>query len=192
MSYFSDSHVSTLQASFLTKKLTINGVHVTLSIWDTAGQERFHALGPIYYRDSNGAVVVYDVTDPHSFDKAKTWVKQLRNMLGENTCLAIVGNKIDLLSDTSNLSNHSLITQAQKYSETITNAIHYCTSAKKNKGIDEMFLDLIKRMVSYQQKMQTSAASSTLKSSRSLRIADDPQTENVSWQDNPGVNKCNC
>ena len=27
---------------------------VQLSIWDTAGQERFHALGPIYYRDSHG------------------------------------------------------------------------------------------------------------------------------------------
>ena len=36
---------------------------------DTAGQERFHALGPIYYRDSNGAILVYDVTDEDSFLK---------------------------------------------------------------------------------------------------------------------------
>lgn len=65
-----------------------------MNIWDTAGQERFHALGPIYYRDSNGAVLVYDVTDPDSFNKVKTWVKELRKMLGNNVCIAIVGNKV--------------------------------------------------------------------------------------------------
>lgn len=42
-----------------------------LAIWDTAGQERFHALGPIYYRDSNGAVLVYDITDEDSFNKVR-------------------------------------------------------------------------------------------------------------------------
>ncbi|CAG2183721.1 unnamed protein product, partial [Oppiella nova] len=60
---FNDTHESTLQASFLTKKFIVNNTRVQLSIWDTAGQERFHALGPIYYRDSNGAVLVYDVSD---------------------------------------------------------------------------------------------------------------------------------
>ena len=58
-----------VQASFLTKKLNIAGRRATLSIWDTAGQERFHALGPIYYRDSNGAILVYDITDEDSFQK---------------------------------------------------------------------------------------------------------------------------
>lgn len=38
-------------------------------VQDTAGQERFHALGPIYYRDSNGAILVYDITDEDSFQK---------------------------------------------------------------------------------------------------------------------------
>jgi len=44
-------------------------VRVFVCIQDTAGQERFHALGPIYYRDSNGAVLVYDITDEDSFMK---------------------------------------------------------------------------------------------------------------------------
>ena len=67
-----------------------------LSIWDTAGQERFHALGPIYYRDANGAVLVYDITDADSFAKVKNWIKELRKMLGNEISLAIAGNKIDL------------------------------------------------------------------------------------------------
>ena len=88
---FNDKHITTLQASFLTKKLNIGGKRVNLAIWDTAGQERFHALGPIYYRDSNGAILVYDITDEDSFQKVKNWVKELRKMLGNEICLCIVG-----------------------------------------------------------------------------------------------------
>ena len=83
----------------MTKKLNIDGQHVNLAIWDTAGQEKFHALGPIYYRNSNGAVLVYDITDDKSFQKVKSWVKELRKMLGNEICLMITGNKTDLEKD---------------------------------------------------------------------------------------------
>lgn len=83
----------------MNKKLNIDGSRINLSIWDTAGQEKFHALGPIYYRSSNGAVLVYDITDQDSFQKVKNWVKELRKMLGTDICLVIVGNKSDLEKD---------------------------------------------------------------------------------------------
>ena len=51
-------------------------------MWDTGGQERFHALGPIYYRDADAAVLVYDITDADSFARVKTWVKELRQIAG--------------------------------------------------------------------------------------------------------------
>lgn len=54
-----------------------------------AGQERFHCLGPLYYRDSQGAVVLYDVTDSESFSKAKAWIQELRNILGETVSILL-------------------------------------------------------------------------------------------------------
>ena len=60
---YNDKQVSTLQASYLDKRITVNGDSAQLSVWDTAGQERFHALGPIYYRDADAALLVYDITD---------------------------------------------------------------------------------------------------------------------------------
>lgn len=87
------------QASFVKKKINIAGKAVNLAIWDTAGQEKFHALGPIYYRMSNGAILIYDITDEDSFNKVKNWVKELKKMLGSDICLTIAGNKIDLEKD---------------------------------------------------------------------------------------------
>lgn len=43
--HFSYSLSSTIGASFLTKKLVVDGCKVRLQIWDTAGQERFRSMG---------------------------------------------------------------------------------------------------------------------------------------------------
>ncbi|CAG2168347.1 unnamed protein product [Oppiella nova] len=183
---FNDTHESTLQASFLTKKFIVNNTRVQLSIWDTAGQERFHALGPIYYRDSNGAVLVYDVSDADSLSKVKSWVKELRKIRGNHVVLAIVGNKTDLLSPQQqhNIADNEIIAEAQKYSQSV-NANHYCTSAKTNKGIDDLFLDLTHKMLAQNQLLheqtQVKSRSTTSGSSqRGLTIAADPPTDEES------------
>ncbi|EGD77802.1 rab family small GTPase [Salpingoeca rosetta] len=138
---FNENHVSTLQASFLKKKINLNQQRVELAIWDTAGQEKFHALGPIYYRNSHGAVLVYDITDQDSFQKVKNWVRELKKMLGSNIALTICGNKSDL-------ERQRTVDQAEAeaYAASV-GAKHFQTSARLNRGIDEMFLDLAKRLV---------------------------------------------
>jgi len=142
---FNDKHLTTLQASFLNRKINVDNKRVNLAIWDTAGQERFHALGPIYYRDSHGAILVFDITDEDSFQKVKNWVKELKKMLGDDICLCIAGNKIDLEKD-RNVQN----IDAEEYARSV-GAKLYHTSAKLNKGIDELFLDLTKRMLAKQE-----------------------------------------
>lgn len=162
---FNDKHLTTLQASFLNKKLNISGKRVNLAIWDTAGQERFHALGPIYYRDSNGAILVYDITDEDSFQKVKNWVKELRKMLGSDICLCIVGNKIDLEKE-----RHVSVDEAESYAVSV-GAKHFHISAKLNKGIEEMFLDLSKNML--EKAGQDGQKNSTGKNRKSVVIVDD-------------------
>ena len=94
---FSDSQAPTVQATYLSKTVKLeNDARVTLNVWDTAGQERFHALGPIYYRDADAAVLVYDITDADSFARVKTWVKELRQIAGGEISLAVCANKSDL------------------------------------------------------------------------------------------------
>jgi len=118
------------------KVIVNNNITVQLSIWDTAGQERFHALGPIYYRDASGALLVYDITDSESFNKVKNWVKELKKIVGNDIIIVIAGNKIDL--EKNRAVNEE---EAISYAESV-GATHFHTSAKANKGLDEVFFSL--------------------------------------------------
>jgi len=84
------------QASFLNKKLNINGKRVNLAIWDTAGQEKFHALGPIYYRMSNGAILVYDITDEDTFQKVRLQISIYKYIV-QSIFVSMMNNEIEQL-----------------------------------------------------------------------------------------------
>lgn len=141
---FNTQHLSTLQASFVTKKVTLpDERRAQLNIWDTAGQERFHALGPIYYRGSDGALLVYDITDQDSFQKVKSWVRELKQMRGSEIALIIVGNKTDLEEQRA-ISYET----ALRYAQTV-GAQYVETSAKENDGVNELFELLTQLMVAH-------------------------------------------
>ncbi|CAA9997959.1 unnamed protein product [Nesidiocoris tenuis] len=125
---------------------------INLAIWDTAGQERFHALGPIYYRMSNGAILVYDITDEDSFQKVKNWVKELKKMLGSEICLSIAGNKVDLEKE-----RNVPVEVAEEYARSV-GAVHFHTSAKLNVSIEELFLELTQRMMERAQQLEMQKA----------------------------------
>ena len=72
-----------------------NGNNVKALIWDTAGQERFRSIAPIYMRNSNIIVLVFDVNNIISFNNLKDWIILIRDNC-DPYLLLIVGNKIDL------------------------------------------------------------------------------------------------
>ncbi|VDK30400.1 unnamed protein product [Gongylonema pulchrum] len=159
------------QASFLNKKLHVDGELVELSIWDTAGQEKFHALGPIYYRDSHGALLIYDITDSHSFEKVKMWVKELKRMLGDDVFLIIIGNKVDL-----ERNRNVQMVEAADYAKSIS-AEHFETSAKDNIGITQVFDHLVKGLIERAKQAQFEGLDSSHHGSsrrNDLLIVDDP------------------
>ena len=137
---FNDKQPATIQASYLTKRVNVDGTSTQLAVWDTAGQERFHALGPIYYRDADAALLVYDITDVDSFARVKNWVKELRQMAGKDIIIALVGNKIDM-------ERHRRVTDAEanEYAASV-GAELFGTSAKADKGVDAAFAGIAKRL----------------------------------------------
>lgn len=74
---FKETQQSTLGAQFITHTIESHDYIMQFDIWDTAGQERFQSLGALYYKNSTGAIIVYDITSPASFQRAKSWVNEL-------------------------------------------------------------------------------------------------------------------
>ncbi|KAG6600719.1 Ras-related protein RABA2a [Cucurbita argyrosperma subsp. argyrosperma] len=87
---------STIGVEFATRTLQVEGRTVKAQIWDTAGQERYRAITSAYYRGALGALLVYDVTKPMTFDNVNRWLKELRDHADSNIVIMLIGNKTDL------------------------------------------------------------------------------------------------
>ncbi|KAK3942398.1 ras family-domain-containing protein [Diplogelasinospora grovesii] len=98
---FQENKEPTIGAAFLTQKCNLPTRTIKFEIWDTAGQERFASLAPMYYRNAQAALVVYDLTKPTSLIKAKHWVAELQRQASPGIVIALVGNKLDLTSDST-------------------------------------------------------------------------------------------
>ncbi|CAO3667612.1 unnamed protein product [Umbelopsis ramanniana] len=150
---FQENREPTIGAAFLTQKCNVDDRSIKFEIWDTAGQERFHSLAPMYYRNAQAAVVVYDVTKAASLDKAKSWVKELQRQANPNIVIALVGNKLDLVQqaeeeDEDAEEGTSTVRQvpqeeAAAYAQE-SGLLFFETSARTGDGVDQVFSDIAK------------------------------------------------
>jgi len=97
-SQFQEYQEATIGAAYLTQSILVGDPEVTVKfeIWDTAGQERYHSLAPMYYRGAHAAIVVYDITNAQSYQRAMAWITELRERAPGVKVIALAGNKSDL------------------------------------------------------------------------------------------------
>lgn len=130
--------IGTLYESFQDVR---DGRALEIQIWDTAGQEQYRSLGPIYYRSSAAALVVFDISNRKSFDDIGVWVQEFRNVAGENTVVLLVGNKVDL-------EEKRVVSKEEAEEWAKKNSCIYCeTSARNGEGIKPLFTLLVDELM---------------------------------------------
>ncbi|KAK9765969.1 Vacuolar protein sorting-associated protein 21 [Basidiobolus ranarum] len=192
---FQEKKGPTIGAAFLTQKCRLEDKVIKFEIWDTAGQERFHSLAPMYYRNAQAAVVVYDITKAISLDKAKIWIKELQRQANPNIVIALVGNKADLTvpseGDTKeelNATREVLTEEVEAYANE-SGLVFFETSAKNGHGVNEVFTQIAKEIPTEQISASTRLRSGSVSTGNS-RVNLDDRTSNGTT--NKTNSKCAC
>ncbi len=93
-------YMKTIGIEISTKKVEIYEAEVMLSFFIFSPEQRFwdntqkHNL-EVYVRGSAGAVIMYDITNPISLDRASQWIQIIKNN-AEDIPILLLGNKLDL------------------------------------------------------------------------------------------------
>lgn len=131
---FSSQTTPTIAAGFCNAKVKLGKTNINLLIWDTAGQESYRSLTSQYYRETKIAIIVFDLSSPHSLDSVTDWHERVCEVNDGRVVTVLVGNKLDL-------NNRRVTTeQAEKVADSI-GALYRETSALTGKGIKEVFDD---------------------------------------------------
>ena len=94
----------------------------------------------MYYRGAAAAVVVYDVTNPTSFEGAKSWVKELQRRGEAGVVIALAGNKAD------NKEARKVSAEDVKEYAAENNCLCMETSAKTGMNVKELFVAIAKKL----------------------------------------------
>lgn len=148
--FFRTDYKTTIGSQFAVKNINIpedgdNDLVVKLQIWDVAGQSRFQILRPMYYRGSNGGLLVYDVSRRRTFMLLEEWLDELHKAIQKEIPLVLVANKTDLPDRVVEPSEGREFADAHgmPYVE---------SSAKTGEGIVDIFAQLGATLVDRRQK----------------------------------------
>lgn len=123
------------------KILNINNTEISLSIWDIAGTEKYKSMAQLFFKDGQGALLVYDKTKSDTFFSLPFWVNELQLHTGPNKPIVIVANKADKTEEFQ-------VTTDQGLDYANSNQCKFFeVSAKTGEGINEAFNALASQLI---------------------------------------------
>ena len=132
---FPEAHMATIGVEFKDKIINVGKWKVRLQIWDTSGQERFRSITQNFYRNADGILFVYDVTNRESFSHIKDWLMDSQ-VEDSDIKRILVGNKIDL-EDKRAIDAEKMNTFAESKKMKC-----FETSAKSGENVENIFKEI--------------------------------------------------
>ena len=138
-------------------KRTIGGKEVTINLFDIPGRELTSDNRSKHYKDTKGAIVIFDISRPDSFRHTPFWLEELMNYSGTGKVpILLVGNKSDL-RETSQRTLNPIDAKEYVFRLNRTTRVdgvenHYVElSAKSGKGLVVAIDMLIESMIKHQE-----------------------------------------
>jgi DnaJ homolog subfamily C member 27 len=132
---FVPKYISTIGVDYGVKKVTVDGRLVKVNFWDLAGHPEFFEVRNEFYKDTQGAILVFDITSKRSFEALEMWHKEFtRYSGGKKSVVFVVGNKTDLGGKSR------VINESEAKAWAVSHGFkYYETSAANGDGVKDMF-----------------------------------------------------
>lgn len=141
---FVHKYLATIGIDYGVTKVNIRDKDVKVNIFDMAGHPIFYEVRNEFYKDTQGAIIVYDVSDRNSFEALDSWILELQNEIGnqaevDNIAVCVCANKTD---------KKRVIDESEGRIWADSKGYHYFeTSAQTGEGVAEMFQVLFDSVV---------------------------------------------
>ncbi|ELP91180.1 rab17, putative [Entamoeba invadens IP1] len=140
---FEPTYRATIGVDFAVKFVTIGGKELQLRMWDVAGQEKYIGMTRVYYKDAQGAVILYNTTSEYSLEATNKWKEDLDTKVslnGEPIPAILVGNNSELLTNEQR-------SQAENSLKQKVLQQRYTTGALISSKGDPKFNDVMEKLV---------------------------------------------
>ncbi|NWX24109.1 RAB17 protein, partial [Aegotheles bennettii] len=143
----------TVGCSFFTQTLKLESATLKFEIWDTAGQEKYHSVCHLYYRGAHAALLVYDIANEETLNRAKLWLRDLeKEFLPDEIVIALVGNKTDLAAEREVATE-----EGEEFAKT-KGILFMETSAKSNHQVNDIFMAIAQELLRREQEKVSSSS----------------------------------
>ncbi|MHA1730040.1 MAG: Rab family GTPase [Promethearchaeota archaeon] len=142
---FEQQYLPTVGVNISKQPVAYKDKKFNLMCWDIAGQPQFFLLHKVYYNGANGVIMMFDLTQSHTFTNVKNWYKELVKYNLKNIPIILVGNKTDLRKERKIIKP-----MAETLMDQLGISVYFETSALDGTNINNVF----KKMTSmiYQDK----------------------------------------
>ena len=140
---FKRSYIPTMGTNITEKSFRVKDNIIELILWDLAGQSKFELMRKYFYQGSEAVILIFDLTNPVSFESITQWFKDIEENLNiEHELIGcIFGNKSDLDNARKIGSNeaHKLATQLK--------LDYFETSALTGKNVENAFYNIAEKII---------------------------------------------
>ena len=95
----------------------------------------------MYYRGAVGIILVYDVSEPQSFQNLDYWIKRVQEHVEKDAEIILIGNKIDKINEIL-VDQENAAQLAQR-----SDIAYFQTSAKDSTNIEIAFKHLLTQIM---------------------------------------------
>lgn len=92
---FVQKYIPTIGVDYGVKPVKLGDYEVRINLWDLAGSPDYYEVRNEFYKDAQGCVLAYDVTNRASFESLEGWLRESREHGAENMTIFVAATKCD-------------------------------------------------------------------------------------------------